>query len=296
MSVEFNSPVEHRFYGAKTHCGHCDAEASADRPLLKCTGCGLSVYCSKDCQKAAWAEHKIWCRSSKMMRRAKFVELMESLTASTPRPPPPLPSRTGEFSSAMSVTVDWRKFFECHQMTLMDFLEVAQRLAHTPHNLELLRRGELLLQCHFFPVKPSAQPNPANSWYLSHWEVTPADALKEYGARYIGCLVMVNRLGVTVEMVLRPIWAARNPEMLALQETKDALSDLLEFFVGCVNTGVVRQRDAADNDAVKPGKLHRVRGTKMMNVYREVLRSRKYTPKTDFKLVALCYFKDALSL
>ncbi|KAI0718056.1 hypothetical protein C8T65DRAFT_737573 [Cerioporus squamosus] len=237
----------------------------------------------------------------------------------------------------MSVTADWGKFYECHQLTLVEFLQVAQRLAHTPRNLDLLRRGELLIQCHFSPIKPGdVQQNPANSWYLSHWEVTPADALvqeheelrlewermrptwkkldadhkKEYGARYIGCLVMVNRCGVTVEMVLRPIWAARNPEKLALQETKDALSDLLEFFVGCVNTGVVRQRDAADNNAVKLGKLHRVRGTKSGktswewrplpdgqddDVYREVLRSRKYTAKTSLQLIPLCYFGDSLS-
>ncbi len=58
MPVDFNSPVERRFYGAKTHCGHCDAEGGSNRPLMKCSGCALAVFCSKDCQKAAWPEHK----------------------------------------------------------------------------------------------------------------------------------------------------------------------------------------------------------------------------------------------
>ncbi|TFK86506.1 hypothetical protein K466DRAFT_653654 [Polyporus arcularius HHB13444] len=340
MPVDFKSPVERRFYGAKTHCGHCDAEGGPNRPLMKCAGCALAVFCSKDCQKAAWPEHKMWCRSSNLKNGARMVELMEHLkilsTPTGPRSPLPPPSRAGDFASAMSVTADWRKFFEWHQLTLMDILEVSQRLAYTPRNLDLLRRGELLAQCHFSPVKPSAQPNPANSWYLSHWEVTPAatllqehedfvvewerqrpmftkldaDLKKEHGSRYIGCLVMVNRCGVTIEMVLRPIYAAPDPKLLAHQQTKDALSDLLEFFVGCVNTGVVRKRDAADDDAVKPGKLHRIKGVKsgktswewrplpdeQDDVYRDVLKSRKYTPKTDFQLVPLCYFKDSLSL
>ncbi|KAI4678566.1 hypothetical protein J4E81_010661 [Alternaria sp. BMP 2799] len=43
-----------------TLCDECDNEST-----LRCSGCGSSWYCSKECQKKAWALHKILCKSVK---------------------------------------------------------------------------------------------------------------------------------------------------------------------------------------------------------------------------------------
>ncbi|RPD64059.1 hypothetical protein L227DRAFT_571630 [Lentinus tigrinus ALCF2SS1-6] len=272
-----------------------------------------------------------------MAKGAKLIEMMDRLNVGGParRLGPPLPSRTGEFTSPMSLTADWSQFYKHHTMTLKDITEVVQRLSYTPANLQLLQRGDLLLQYHFSPVKPCARLSPANSWYLSQWELSPMDALrkeheefgadwesqkptwvkldaehkKKYGSRYIGCLVIVIRLGIAVEFGMQPIFAAREPEVLAQPDTRDMLTDLLEFCVGCVNTGVVLAKDAKDGDAVKPGKLHAKRGVKSGKtawewrpfpdewdtVYGDALRSRKYKAKTAHPPVVLFYFKALLA-
>ena len=40
-----------------TLCDECDNEST-----LRCSGCGSSWYCSKECQKKAWSLHKILCK------------------------------------------------------------------------------------------------------------------------------------------------------------------------------------------------------------------------------------------
>ncbi|TFK78952.1 hypothetical protein K466DRAFT_45778 [Polyporus arcularius HHB13444] len=49
---------------ALRECDHCDAPQSAKRPLRRCGGCIQTMYCSKNCQKAAWPQHKILCRAN----------------------------------------------------------------------------------------------------------------------------------------------------------------------------------------------------------------------------------------
>jgi len=43
-----------------TLCDECDNEST-----LRCSGCGSSWYCSKECQKKAWPLHKILCKPTK---------------------------------------------------------------------------------------------------------------------------------------------------------------------------------------------------------------------------------------
>ena len=46
-------------------CAKCvKSQASAESPLQRCSGCRAAYYCSKDCQKADWKNHKKDCRSS----------------------------------------------------------------------------------------------------------------------------------------------------------------------------------------------------------------------------------------
>ena len=39
-------------------CDHCER---AERKLLSCARCGLVKYCSKECQRAQWGDHKLLC-------------------------------------------------------------------------------------------------------------------------------------------------------------------------------------------------------------------------------------------
>ncbi|KAM5542802.1 hypothetical protein V8D89_003763 [Ganoderma adspersum] len=47
-----------------TTCDHCGKwDVSNNNPLKRCKGCAVVVYCDKDCQRAAWPEHKVFCRA-----------------------------------------------------------------------------------------------------------------------------------------------------------------------------------------------------------------------------------------
>ncbi len=47
-----------------TSCRHCNTTATAGRRIKKCTGCGVTGYCSKECQSAHWqAVHKMECKA-----------------------------------------------------------------------------------------------------------------------------------------------------------------------------------------------------------------------------------------
>mmetsp|Transcript_31488 Transcript_31488/g.53325 ORF Transcript_31488/g.53325 Transcript_31488/m.53325 type:complete len:273 (-) Transcript_31488:301-1119(-) len=43
--------------------------------MLYCTRCSVAYYCSRDCQKAAWSEHREFCKE-KAERNAKFEQEM----------------------------------------------------------------------------------------------------------------------------------------------------------------------------------------------------------------------------
>ncbi|KAI0741566.1 hypothetical protein C8Q80DRAFT_1123435 [Daedaleopsis nitida] len=44
-------------------CHYCGEASRAYAKLKRCSGCELVMYCSKECQRRAWPEHKAVCRS-----------------------------------------------------------------------------------------------------------------------------------------------------------------------------------------------------------------------------------------
>ena len=52
--------------------GPCD-KCAAERARFTCTRCKLTAYCGKQCQLAAWPDHKDGCNAA--LRRVKHVEM-----------------------------------------------------------------------------------------------------------------------------------------------------------------------------------------------------------------------------
>jgi hypothetical protein len=45
----------------KNSCGHCN-KMPKDKLFKRCSRCKVISYCSRECQVAAWSDHKIWCK------------------------------------------------------------------------------------------------------------------------------------------------------------------------------------------------------------------------------------------
>ena len=45
-------------------CGKCGKKDSFTQSLKKCDACKIVLYCSRDCQKADWKEHKVECKKT----------------------------------------------------------------------------------------------------------------------------------------------------------------------------------------------------------------------------------------
>jgi splicing suppressor protein 51 len=46
----------------EANCAHCNkTEAQLSEPLKTCAKCKIATYCSRDCQKAEWKDHKKLC-------------------------------------------------------------------------------------------------------------------------------------------------------------------------------------------------------------------------------------------
>ncbi|KAJ7440560.1 hypothetical protein B0H11DRAFT_2352637 [Mycena galericulata] len=51
------------------HCSHClQTQRSHAAKLALCKSCGIDRYCSKECQKAHWPNHKAGCKAAKELR------------------------------------------------------------------------------------------------------------------------------------------------------------------------------------------------------------------------------------
>ncbi|KAF2640372.1 hypothetical protein P280DRAFT_480825 [Massarina eburnea CBS 473.64] len=56
--------------GDNSQCHSCNkSRESLSSPLNKCAGCGKAWYCSKDCQKEDWKDHKPRCLKSRTASR-----------------------------------------------------------------------------------------------------------------------------------------------------------------------------------------------------------------------------------
>ena len=56
-------------------CFFCLAIGSAEIEVKLCSGCGVAKYCSKSCQKKAWADHSVICKAIQQLSVPKQTSL-----------------------------------------------------------------------------------------------------------------------------------------------------------------------------------------------------------------------------
>jgi MYND finger len=58
--VKFYENFSYFFVNMKKVCTRCEVQ---DKPLSKCSRCKVAVYCSYECQKEDWSNHKKHCKT-----------------------------------------------------------------------------------------------------------------------------------------------------------------------------------------------------------------------------------------
>lgn len=54
-------------------CAYCEAKESEGKKLKRCGGCGIPVYCCKECQERDWRSHKPLCKATKKLAKINFM-------------------------------------------------------------------------------------------------------------------------------------------------------------------------------------------------------------------------------
>jgi len=63
LSWAFKKPEDSRAEKDGPSCDGCGIEQAATKKLKTCATCGQAKYCSRDCQKLHWPEHKPFCHA-----------------------------------------------------------------------------------------------------------------------------------------------------------------------------------------------------------------------------------------
>ncbi|EMD33892.1 hypothetical protein CERSUDRAFT_86668 [Gelatoporia subvermispora B] len=66
-----------------SQCGHCYSSRGDGTTLFKCGACQVDTYCSRQCQKAAWAVHKEKCAINRCAQEAGVHAQLKNLRGYT---------------------------------------------------------------------------------------------------------------------------------------------------------------------------------------------------------------------
>ena len=84
-STEYQAEAESSALASTKKCAHCNTPESdpEKKPLKPCPKCQAVRYCSRDCQKSGWKQHKKTCASAAQI----YAQTADLKPASAPRVP-----------------------------------------------------------------------------------------------------------------------------------------------------------------------------------------------------------------
>lgn len=87
-STDNKAEAESGASGSTKKCTHCNkVDSDPEKPFKPCSKCQTALYCSRDCQKANWKQHKKTCAASAQIY-AQTADLK-------PTPPPRVSKKEG---------------------------------------------------------------------------------------------------------------------------------------------------------------------------------------------------------
>ncbi|KAI0767208.1 hypothetical protein C8Q74DRAFT_1219145 [Fomes fomentarius] len=107
-------------------CAYClNGPAQLGRPVKRCRGCALEMYCSRECQRAAWPSHKPHCKAA--ARSSPAIQLVLD--------------RLG-YPTVMSLADALRDWLEIHKHALQIMATISAHLnGGIEHNLQSPERA-----------------------------------------------------------------------------------------------------------------------------------------------------------
>ena len=69
--IDASSPVTKTYPNIAPACGSCYTKGETGNPLKACAKCMVRYYCSKECQKIDWKEHKHSCGIAELCKQRK---------------------------------------------------------------------------------------------------------------------------------------------------------------------------------------------------------------------------------
>ncbi|KAI0737914.1 hypothetical protein C8Q80DRAFT_1358372 [Daedaleopsis nitida] len=249
-------------------CNHCfKSEASLSTKLKKCGACSVALYCSSQCQRQAWAIHKLACRIRPLDADADSEVAPYGYTSANA-----FQRDLKDFitSHGWALSGSSRMLCSLHrarQELLNDAAAASTMEGHTP--------GLVVLRLHCRSTARSHVHDPATKFAILEQSL---ESIEEYireqpaawdraaplreemdrrhqgTPQYDGVLTVLYYVpGITTCVTLfAPVWKP-SPSHFTATERMLMLEDMVEFCVASINDGFPLRRIREDQEAAVPG-------------------------------------------
>ncbi|KAI0737913.1 hypothetical protein C8Q80DRAFT_1114545 [Daedaleopsis nitida] len=245
-------------------CNKCfKPETSPSDKLKKCTGCSVALYCSRQCQRSAWSDHKPVCHSKGLNADAQVAPF--------------------GYSSANTFGRDLNDFLTAHMFALDGS---ARMLSNIYRDTQLANKsasvepaGFMVMRLRCTSTRTSHVHDPAAKFAVSEQSIEDLDehiraetaswtslaAYREETTRmhqdspgFLGLLTIVYYVhGVSsCTMQFFPLWAP-SPCEFPPQVRLTILEDMVDFFMDSINGGFPLRCMPGEQMIAVPGKYVR---------------------------------------
>ncbi|KAI0831724.1 hypothetical protein BC628DRAFT_546476 [Trametes gibbosa] len=143
-------------------CGHCEkVQPQLEVRLKRCTGCTVTYYCSKECQKASWPRHKYLCRNSNKELGGEIE-----------------PSQLGGYPALIALEDAVAAWGEVHAVS---FTNIASTTAHLNGGIayNLTSSQSIVVRMRPRPQNAPGEKTPANAFQLVDVCIAPMSTFRE---------------------------------------------------------------------------------------------------------------------